>query len=127
MTVTAGPISEYDMDTFTRDVGTASGTQAITGLGFTPTHIYFIMAHGPTNAIGSWGMSDGTNENARHIGGLGWGLDTTDSIHVDQGSGNSYEGDVSSFDSDGFTINWTKTGATSGTITVLFFAVKEIA
>ena len=45
-------------------------------------------------------------------GAAGW---NTSKIVVNQtASGNLYEGTISSLDSDGFTISWTKTGGPSG-------------
>ena len=49
------------------------------------------------------------------------------SIYFETSSGNSYVGEITSFDSDGFTVNWTQTGAPSGTIRIAFLALALTA
>lgn len=111
---------------FTRDISTASGNQAVTGVGFEPTHGIFLAAEGNTNKM-SIGFSDGTSNyalNDRHsVTADTWSVANADAISVFQGGGNAYAGDVNSWDSDGFTIAWTKTGTTTGTITIFYFVI----
>lgn len=101
----------------TRDTTVASGTQAITGVGFQPKGCVFI-----TLQDGSQEVSMTVVDEARAAGGMGQqsvGTFTTTSgaIYNFDSSGNVYQGNIDSWDSDGFTIDWVKTGSPTGTIT----------
>lgn len=95
-----------------------SGTQAITGLGFTPKRVLlFAVAIGGTTPIWSDGLDDGTIHSSRYAidNSVDLGLEqTTKSIVLNKAGGNSLHGYVSSMDADGFTITWALTGALSG-------------
>ena len=47
-------------------------------------------------------------------------------IHVSKNAGNTdrYQASLSTFDSDGFTLTWTKTGTPTGTLTVNYLAFR---
>jgi len=45
-------------------------------------------------------------------------------INTLTGSGLNYNGSITSYDSDGFTITWTKFGASSGTLTMNVLCLK---
>lgn len=113
----------YSIVSFTRDMSTASGTQAVTGVGFKPKAANFNSAVNGSTTI-SYGFDDGTT--AQHwISVIQGGLPTYygeggSSIHYDATGAdtNAYRGKVSSWDSDGFTITWTKSGSPTGTIRV---------
>lgn len=109
---------------FTRDTAAASGSQAVTGVGFTPKWILFLYG---VSGSAKWGVgfSDITN---------GYGLysdhnssaDTmvpmsggSNIIFFESGGGANYLGVLASADADGFTITWTKTGSPTGTGTIL--------
>ena len=127
----AGP--SYDIGTFTRDISTADGTQAVTGVGFQPTHIIF---KGNVNATAggfSVGFDDGTTRSTSGADGSNAstfiaGHSTADiSIlcrDVAGVSGASYEGKASSFDADGFTITWNKINSPTGSLVVYYMAFK---
>lgn len=120
-----------------------TGTQAITGVGFTPKAIVF-WTSGSNAASGTWdqhiyqgigftsGASDsysvsgasfdnaGTSSTARRIAAKAITLQLDDA-----NSSNIQEADLSSFDADGFTLNWTTNGgipALSST-EVMFLAI----
>ena len=122
--VAQGGTEKIVIVTFTRDQSLASGTQIISGLGFKPSAIHFIAGQNSTSKFSS-GHDDGTsvacwhNQNA----GTNWERDFGNSIRVHQTSSDIYRGSVTTFDVDGFTINWTKTGSPTGTmeITALCF------
>lgn len=102
---------------FTRDISLASGDQAVTGVGFRPSKILFIGAVGTmSNTVG---IDDGTIAFAICGADSGAVLDwSTYSIYVRISSGNQYEGKITSFDADGFTITWVKQGLPTGTANI---------
>lgn len=106
--------------TFTRDMTLASGTQAVTGVGFQPRGVTFIGYHG-TTAFGSWGADDGTlGASIAANSGVSTNVLTTNrSIFLYTSSGATYDGRITAFGADGFTITWTKTGLPSGIATII--------
>jgi len=111
---------------FTRDISIATGTQSITGIGFRPTSILFNSNVG-SNPATSIGFDNGTigrcvannhNETANN-----WQTINA-SIRFRITSGDVYEGDVLSFDADGFTVDWTKIASPTGIATMQFMAFK---
>ena len=126
--------ASYDIGTFTRDISTADGTQAVTGVGFQPTHIIF---KGNINAVAggfSVGFDDGTTRRTSAADGSNASTfidgHTTYDISilcrdVAGVSGASYEGKASSFDADGFTITWNKINSPTGSLVVYYMAFKQ--
>ena len=114
------------LGTFTRDLSLASGNQSVTGVGYQPSAIIFLsvevgtseMSFGFDNDTLAYGIFDnnGTSSGTYTYAGFSTG--------AYQNSSNTYEGKISSFDSDGFTITWTKTGSPSGTLTVMYMAFR---
>jgi hypothetical protein len=107
---------------FTRDPSTASGNQAVTGVGFTPKAIVFLVSKN-SSSMTSWGMDDGTSHfsigDANGSSTDTYGINASEAIFVIETGTINYSGHVGSFDADGFTIAWTKTGApTAGTLTI---------
>ena len=118
---TAGTGS-FNVDTFTRDTALATGTQAITGVGFTPIGCFFFVNE-QAGAETSWGFDDGTTRGALydHSGVTADTFANTDNaILVEQSSGLTYTATIQSFDGDGFTLAWVRSGAPTGTITIKF-------
>lgn len=117
--------TKFKIGFFTRDTSIASETQAITGVGFTPKEIEFIVSVSATSEI-STGFDDGTNSycvaNYNTVGAGTWRPDTSFSIQLVQGAGVSLAGRISTMDDDGFTINWTKTGSKTGTAQIIYKA-----
>jgi len=114
--------------TFSRDVSTATGTQAITGVGFLPRLIFFLSSVSGTVQT-SIGFDDsGTyrycifNDNAIAAGT--WSPYSTKSILLQPASGSYNEGYISTLGSDGFTVTWTKTGTPTGTATIFYVALR---
>lgn len=107
--------------TFTRNTADASGTQAVTGVGFTPKAVVFLslqigsdeMSIGIDDGVTAYAMYDDTPTSANTYGGT-----ATSSIHGIETVGNTYVGKVTAFGADGCTITWTKTGTPTGTLTV---------
>ncbi len=116
----------FKVGSFTRDVSLASGTQAITGVGFQPTAIV-CFANIAASSAASWGVSDGsTNGSTTDINPAVPGAysNNTNLITVVVTGADNYVGVISTFDADGFTISWTKTGTPTGTATIKFLALR---
>src|SRR3990167_4876777 len=101
--------------TFTRDTSAASGTQTISGVGFTPRFVLFVMGN-TAGEVGeaSVGFDDGTTAvdilDNYNITVNEWQMNNNGSIDTVEGSGNGYAGKVSSFNADGFVVTWTRSG-----------------
>jgi|21_taG_2_1085346.scaffolds.fasta_scaffold00546_11 hypothetical protein len=120
----AGGITSY-INTFTYDQST-TGSTAITGVGFTPT---LLIAHTLQNGTmeASIGFGNAGNEHALRF-------DHHDNPHyigysdyigqILEGSSNNSRWAIASFDADGFTYTKTKTGSPTGTVRVLYLAMK---
>lgn len=113
--------------TFTYDTSTASGTQAITGVGFKPSKIIFLINVPNTSEV-SIGFSDGSvnysiyNTYAAAAGQ--WSVITSSVLTLLQTAVISLTGTISALGSDGFTITWTKTGSKTGTATIIYLALR---
>ena len=126
--VTAAKLSTVtSIGSFTRDSTSASGTQAVTGVGFAPqTVIFFGNDDGDKGA--SWGFDRSSTrmnllDNSSATADT-YTINSTNSISDQESAGNTYVGKITSMDSDGFTITWTKTGSPSGDITVKYLAMR---
>ena len=110
---------------FTRDTSLATGTQEVTGVGITPIGVIFLSVQ-TTSAEMSWGFSNGgsdevvTDQNT--ISTDTYSQSSTISIFDVESSSNEYQGNLTSMDTDGFTISWTRNGTPTGTITVHYMA-----
>lgn len=120
-------VSHMDIGSFTRDTATASGNQSITGVGFLPTSIVFLAA-----VNGGSRMSIGFDDNTLNFcvydnhndAANTWGANSSASIVLNSGGGLVYAGSIGSFDSDGFTVAWVRTGAPTGTGTIFYWALR---
>ena len=116
----------FKVGNFTRDLATATGTQAITGVGFKPKAIIIF---GVVN--GSAGVTGGFSEASSHgcfyddnaVVADTWQINTAAILLHERSSGNFQTATVSSLDSDGFTLSWTKTGTPTGTATHVYLAI----
>jgi hypothetical protein len=115
----------YKVGSFNKSTGAAPASQSITGVGFKPTGMILasknLAANTAIEAEGriSFGASDGTMEGATWFHDKD-GLDTTDAnkrtsttkvaVHASQTTLNA-EADLTSFNTDGFTLNWTTNNA----------------
>lgn len=113
---------------FTRDISTASGTQAITGVGFKPRVIHVICSlfAGENQISYGWMQSSSVAGIVESIGNQYFDQSTTIGIiaRTVAASGDYSHATLSSMDSDGFTLSWTKVGSPSGTATIRFLAVR---
>lgn len=96
----------------TRAPGTSSGSVSYTGVGFTPTSIIFFGAPGGTTNVGFIGLVDSARSGASLYD---LGAPTIAVAAVAVGAvGALQSATVSSYDADGFTLAWTKTGSPGG-------------
>ncbi|HYH68335.1 MAG TPA: hypothetical protein VD866_26820 [Urbifossiella sp.] len=127
--VTSGLSNGVALGSFTRNLATASGSQAVTGVGFKPRAVVFLACvDGSVKA--SWGLDTlaavySVASNASNVAG-NFVHSAAGSITVITGTGGSDYGQavVSSFDADGFTLAWTKGGAATGTAEVGYLALR---
>ena len=123
--------SSFKIGTFSRAVTVADGDQAVTGVGFQPSHLIF---HGNINGITgafSVGMDDGTTRSCHIQDGNTAGLfvNGSNTTNISMGvrdlgdnTGYSYEGYVASLDADGFTVTWDRLSTPSGTLIITYAA-----
>jgi hypothetical protein len=112
---------------FTRDISTASGTQAVTGVGFAPRVVIFLAML--PSVVG--GMNLGFDTGASVFQLVDNGIIAADqyiqsavnSILFQISGAAYYQGKITAMDADGFTITWTKTGAPTGTATIGYLAI----
>ena len=115
----------YKLVTTTRDNTAATGTVAYTGVGFKPTFLFLIAVVDSTT---KWcmGFDDGTT--SKGIGGIGDATNTQDNgsnfYAIRNSAGNNQVAVVSTFDSDGFTLSYTKNGSPTGTSSIYIFAFR---
>lgn len=100
-----------------------TGTQAITGVGFTPRAVIFVAGNNDnkfsvgfdTGVNSVCLLSYGNNLYTRHIG--------HSIVYSDQTSTESM-GYISSLDADGFTVTWSKTGSPTGNLGIGALCIK---
>lgn len=110
---------------FTKNIADATGgSNAISGFGFQPKYVEFFTATASTSAS-SVGFSDGTNHKTMWQNSSGGnGTNTSACIAQVITDGVNQHTATCAIDADGFTVNWTKLGTTSGTCTVLYKAIR---
>lgn len=119
--------ARFKVSSFTRDIS-LTGTQAITGLGFSPKAVIFFATVESAVGRASWGMDD----DAVGTCIVDYGAVTTDtyvvagssSISMTIASGVEAYGSISSLDADGFTLTWTKAGSPTGTAVIKYIAFR---
>lgn len=125
--IMSGALNFFKTGFFTRDVSTASGTQAITGVGFTPKLVLFrvCFSTGGNAASASWGEDDGANPQCftNETGSFAPLIDSLNSIDIINSGGNTSTAKITAFGTDGFTLTWVKTGSPTGTLIIYFTAM----
>jgi hypothetical protein len=119
-------------ESFTRDLSLASGTQAVTGVGFKPTALLFYTADlsggavyvSITCAAPNIATGRGVFNNRNAVTGTWFRVNNALLIQHSSGSGDSVFGDIQSYDADGFTVSWTKNGTPTDTVQIGFMAFK---
>ena len=116
----------FKVGTFTRDLSAASGTVSYTGVGFTPRAVVFIAGFAAGGEPWSVGFDDGDTVVAIYRSGGGFPngfVSTVRSISYLNGT-DAQAGNIDSFGSDGFDIDWVKTNSPTGTFTVGYLAIE---
>ena len=113
----------------TRDSATASGTQAVTGVGFRPTTVFVIASESANECSIGWCDSSLGGESLMNDGGRvdnRWGVGFWNAYEIQlmTDSGSAYSGYISSYDSDGFTVTWVKYGSPTGTIAMRALCIR---
>lgn len=113
-------VLKVKVGSFSRDMTLASGTQVITGVGFEPKAFLFNAALSSPNAAMSLGFDDGTLRGVEFTRGSALFLSNqSQSIQLETTAGVDFQsGFVAARGPDGFTVNWVKTGAPTGTAIV---------
>ena len=118
---------QFNVNTFTRDTATASGTQAITGVGFKPKYVMFWSVKNASTAASLNGYDDGTTAACLQDSGTAdtYTFQSAESLSTTElGTSNVYKGHITSLDTDGFTITWTKVNTPTGNVTNYFTAFR---
>jgi hypothetical protein len=120
--------SGVKIGTFTKDSADAGADVAYTGVGFKPSSVIFLCNVSTTTAT-----SIGFDTQSAHgvifdryaqTASVNWAGNSSYSIIICIGVGVEYDGAIKTFDADGFTITWTKTGNCTGTISVFYLAFR---
>jgi len=111
----------------TKNTADATGTQAITGVGFKPSHIIIIAGIDATQKL-SIGFDNSSTIRGCYFDRHSYGADTiglnSDNSLFLADSPNIYRGRLNSFDSDGFTIGWTKESSPTGTARIFYIVFR---
>ena len=124
-TLLAG-LTRFKVGSFTYDVSTASGTQAVTGVGFSPKAVVFLAGINGTSAM-SAGIDDGSTAFViidDNVDAAGTYAVNSQSIGIATTAGGNAQGKITTLGADGFTITWTKTGSPTGTATIGYLALR---
>lgn len=122
----------FKMVSATYDLSTASGTQAVTGVGFKPRAVIALAAKSSGDNAASIGVMAGTGAGADNAALLTrddvtadtWGIGSNVFIDYVQGASDEAFSTISSMDSDGFTLTWTKVGSPTGTLQMRFLCIR---
>jgi len=123
----AGTAAEFangiKLGTFNYNIATASGTQAIAGVGFKPSHVVFL---GVCNGKLSISIDNGTVAYCAYTTATSAGWGSTDiGLLFPTGDGTYYaKGKISTLGADGFTLTWTKVNSPTGTAEITYLALR---
>jgi hypothetical protein len=106
---------------FTKQMNSAGGNVAYTGVGFTPSSIIFFAGSAAASTVGSYSMAVSSVALAGSAATFGATntYASSNPIALWEQSGVGQTADVVSFDADGFTLNWTPYGGGSLTTNVI--------
>ena len=128
LTGVAGLSSQYV--SFTRDSSSGAGTSSVTGVGFQPTAVLFLAAISGAG-MASIGFEDSDRAGESIVDRQLMTADDWDTgawnarpINIVYASTVNYDGRITSYDADGFTITWSERGSPSGTIKIRALCFK---
>lgn len=115
--------TQIKLGTFTRDMTTASGTQSITGVGFSPRLILF--SAGVSN-LSSEGTADVSGNFALyHIENGSWLSTASYAVFLYATPSNSGQSGSVAMTADGFDVAWTKIAVpVAGTAEIIYTAIR---
>ncbi len=120
------PMKVKDGNT-TKNMTDASGNESITGVGFKPKVVFFTAVQTATSKMSiGWGTVDtgGKAMADNNAGATGtWVGQPNQGIRAIQSPSDEYAASMSSYDDNGFTLAWTKTGSPTGTLQVYWLAI----
>ena len=128
-----GVSATANLVTITYNMANATGTQVITGVGFQPRFIFFLGAavlSGSVTNFTSIGAADTARNAMLLTSGLSGNgthqilLNTAIRLFTDTTTGNIVTATVASYDADGFTLSWTKTGTPTGNAAIGAFCLR---
>jgi len=109
-----------------RDMSLPTQDVSYTGYGFMPTTLLIFAGGPPGTSNLSWGMVDSEKYMARlrqnPAGQVGYNVN--DIIYLETTTGNIQKAQLISYDPDGFTLRWTKSGSPTGTLVFYVWAAK---
>jgi hypothetical protein len=119
--------------TATRDVTASSGSVAYTGVGFKPTRLRIMAFRNAVGIGGGANNSEGFSDSSLTQAARAFAADTgvvmsatgVIVIYSDVATANSQNAAVASYDSDGFTLSWTKTGSLSAATLNLYILAER--
>ena len=111
----------------TRVLTAASGDVAYTGVGFVPSSIrcYAVVA----DAAGPWSIGDSDSNGGaiymfKRLDNSNFNAESTGLVFLLTSTSNQQKAVVKSYDADGFTLTWTKTGSPTGTGKLKFICYR---
>lgn len=112
----------------TRDLTAANGNVSYTGVGFQPTCLIVLSAISTSAIIASsWGIADSAKNISTvwHYTDGTFGTASNSLVLVAAGAG-AYQQitAIVSYNADGFTLTWAKTGAPTGTLTISILCLR---
>jgi len=108
-----------------RDLTLATGTQSFTGIGFKPSAIYAFGAEAVVADLLAMGLINVNDQINRGLSiDQNGNTATEDEFLAFRETTGEVLGRVTSFDTDGFTITWTRTGSPTGTASFRFLIFK---
>ena len=119
--------SGIKLGTFSRDTSIATGTQAVSGVGFKPSHIIFLANVGLITPQVSIGFSNGVVNYLiadAYANTIGTWTNAAYALYLLQTAAIYYLGSITAIGADGFTVTWTKVGAKTGTATIYYMAFR---
>lgn len=122
----AEDMADYSIGYLTRNLTTASGTQAVTGVGFKPRVVLLLTGgHGGAGAsFYALGMSNATNHySASVLSGTAYAQNALATV-VGSDASNYQSATIASMDADGFTVSWSKIGSPTITAGITYMALK---
>jgi hypothetical protein len=113
--------------TSTRDASAVDGAVGYTGAGFVPTSVTILANIGSNANARSIGMADSAKNMIAQYGAdttTSLNLDSTKIIYIVTAAAAIETAIVTSYDADGVTLTWTKSGSPTGTISLGFIFYK---